>query len=45
MTGLQVLVAELITWNLTNPGDADPVYEKVGPFEYDITYHERNSII
>ena len=26
-------------WNLTNPGDTDPVYEKVGPFEYDITYH------
>ncbi len=25
-------------WNLTNPGDAEPVYEKVGPFDYDITY-------
>lgn len=25
-------------WNLTNPGAADPVYEKVGPFDYDITY-------
>ena len=25
-------------WNLTNPGAAEPVYEKVGPFEYDITY-------
>ena len=29
-------------WNLTNPtevmGGADPVYEQVGPFDYDITY-------
>ncbi len=25
-------------WNLTNPGDAEPVYEQVGPFDYDITY-------
>ena len=25
-------------WNLTNPGAAEPVYEKVGPFDYDITY-------
>ena len=25
-------------WNLTNPGAAEPVYEKVGPFEYDISY-------
>ena len=25
-------------WNLTNPGDAEPVYEKVGPFDYDISY-------
>ena len=25
-------------WNLTNPGAAEPVYEQVGPFDYDITY-------
>ena len=25
-------------WNLTNPGEENPVYEKVGPFDYDITY-------
>ena len=25
-------------WNLTNPGEAEPVYEQVGPFDYDITY-------
>ena len=25
-------------WNLTNPGAAEPVYEKVGPFDYEITY-------
>ena len=25
-------------WNLTNPGAAEPEYEKVGPFDYDITY-------
>ena len=25
-------------WNLTNPGAAEPVYQKVGPFDYDITY-------
>lgn len=25
-------------WNLTNPGALEPVYEKVGPFDYDITY-------
>ena len=25
-------------WNLTNPGDETPVYEQVGPFDYDITY-------
>jgi len=25
-------------WNLTNPGAVEPVYEKVGPFDYDITY-------
>ena len=25
-------------WNLTNPGAEEPVYEQVGPFDYDITY-------
>ena len=25
-------------WNLTNPGEDPPIYEKVGPFDYDITY-------
>ena len=25
-------------WNLTNPGAAEPVYQMVGPFDYDITY-------
>ena len=25
-------------WNLTNPGASEPVYEKVGPFDYDISY-------